>query len=45
MWLEDLFLHQTTRSGPRGTVQVALDGYGHRWLRVEDGAAAPARQD
>jgi trehalose synthase len=34
IWLDDLFSHQSIETGPRGRVELALDGYGHRWLRV-----------
>jgi trehalose synthase len=34
VWLDDLFDHTSGQAGPRGTVEVALEGYGHRWLRV-----------
>jgi glycosidase len=39
VWLDDLFDHTAVETGPRGTVDVPLVGYGHRWLRVrrEDG--------
>jgi trehalose synthase len=38
VWLEDLFLHETLQSGPHGAVEVALEAYGHRWLRVRRGS-------
>ena len=34
VWLDDLFAHESIETGPRGTVELALEGYGHRWLRV-----------
>lgn len=33
-WLEDLFAHRAIDTGPNGSVELALDGYGHHWLRV-----------
>ncbi|SFP40699.1 trehalose synthase [Geodermatophilus dictyosporus] len=32
--LEDLLVTQTTPVGEGGTVELTLDGYGYRWLRV-----------
>jgi trehalose synthase len=32
--LEDLLVTQTTPLGDDGAVELTLDGYGHRWLRV-----------
>jgi trehalose synthase len=37
IWLEDVFAHTTIDLPPRGGVDLALDGYGHRWLRVRRG--------
>ena len=34
VWLEDLFAHEALETGPGGAVELALEGYGHRWLRV-----------
>jgi glycosidase len=34
VWLEDLFAHEALETSPRGEVELALEGYGHRWLRV-----------
>ena len=34
VWLDDLLAHESIQSGPRGTAEVGLEGYGHRWLRV-----------
>ena len=34
VWLEDLFAHEALETDPRGEVELALEGYGHRWLRV-----------
>jgi trehalose synthase len=33
-WLEDLLARGSVEPGPDGTVELALDGYGHRWFRV-----------
>ena len=39
LWLEDLLAHATLEADPRGEVELTLDGYGHRWMRVRrDGA-------
>ena len=37
VWLEDLFADEAVDTGPRGAVELALEGYGHRWLRVRRG--------
>jgi len=34
VWLEDLFVHDPLEPGSHGQVELALEGYGHRWLRV-----------
>jgi glycosidase len=34
VWLEDLFGHQAVEVGADGTAELALEGYGHTWLRV-----------
>jgi hypothetical protein len=41
--LEDLLADGTTPVGADGAVDLALDGYGYRWLRVvtEDGRRLP----
>ena len=33
-WLEDLFVDDALEPGAHGQVELTLDGYGHRWLRV-----------
>ncbi|MFC5728177.1 MULTISPECIES: alpha-amylase family protein [Nocardioides] len=33
-FLHDLFAHKRFEAGPAGAVELALDGYGHRWLRT-----------
>jgi trehalose synthase len=35
--LEDLFADETLDPGARGEVELALEGYGHRWFRVRRG--------
>ena len=35
--LEDLLVTETTAIGEDGTVELTLDGYGYRWLRVVRG--------
>jgi glycosidase len=32
--LDDLFAHESIEAAPDGTLELALDGFGHRWLRV-----------
>jgi hypothetical protein len=32
--LDDLFDQTSVETGPRGTVELGLAGYGHRWLRL-----------
>lgn len=34
VWLEDLFAHAALDTDRRGGVELALEGYAHRWLRV-----------
>lgn len=41
VWLEDLFAHEVVDVGPRGVVELGLEGYGHRWLRVRRGERPP----
>jgi trehalose synthase len=36
-WLEELLVPGSCEPGPDGLVQLALDGYGHRWFRVQHG--------
>jgi len=33
-WLEDLFAHEVVEVDTDHTAELALEGYGHRWLRV-----------
>ena len=37
VWLEDLLAHEVVDVGRRGVVELGLEGYGHRWLRVRRG--------
>jgi glycosidase len=32
--LDDLFDQTSVETGPRGAVELGLEGYGHRWLRL-----------
>lgn len=41
VWLEDLFAHEVVEVGRRGVVELGLEGYGHRWLRVRRGEQPP----
>jgi hypothetical protein len=34
VWLEDLFGQEAPETDARGAVELVLEGYGHRWLRV-----------
>ncbi len=34
VWLEDLHDQQSVEPGPKGAVELTLDGYGFRWFRV-----------
>jgi hypothetical protein len=34
VWLDDRFAHTSVETDSRGTLDLSLDGYGHRWVRV-----------
>jgi trehalose synthase len=39
--LDDLFAHESIQTGRRGTVEMTLEGFGHRWLRVRSPEHTP----
>jgi hypothetical protein len=41
VWLDDLFAHQAHGVDAKGGVELALEGYGHAWLRVRRDSRPP----